>query len=362
MGTFCDCGFHSVCPLMRRIRGLRKLPDGREGLRGKLGLVLMGRAMLTSALSAPDPAAGHCWPTPPLETPGHSRASLGQSLVGSVLLYPGYWCPQVSLCALLGSVSQSCVSSGSSMVWLMLTSSKRAYAIPRSAAPRAPAPAAVHCWPVPPQETLRHSSGSVSVGFPGAQNGLFEPSEHLWWLWGLILNTISPLLPFCWGFPFALGRGVSLCGGIQHFPVDSCSAVSCCFGVLAEDECMSFYSAIYTTKVPLVSLIFLKRSLVFPILLFSSVSLHWSLRNAFLSLLAILWNSAFKWVYLSFSPLPLASLLSYLNCGIGEDSWESFGLQGDPSSQPQGNQPWIFIGRTDAGAETPKLWPPDEKN
>ena len=46
-----------------------------------------------------------------------------------------------------------------------------------------------------------------------------------------------------------------------------------------------------------------------PILLFSSISLHWSPRKAFLSLLAILWNSAFKWVYLSFSPLPLASLL-----------------------------------------------------
>ena len=42
------------------------------------------------------------------------------------------------------------------MVGLMATSSKRAYAIPRSVAPRAPAPAAVHWWPVPPQETLRH--------------------------------------------------------------------------------------------------------------------------------------------------------------------------------------------------------------
>ena len=55
-------------------------------------------------------------------------------------------------------------------------------------------------------------------------------------------------------------------------------------------------------------LIFLKRSLVLPILLFSSISLHWSLRKAFLSLLAILWNSAFKWEYLSFSPLLLDSL------------------------------------------------------
>ena len=29
---------------------------------------------------------------------------------------------------------------------------------------------------------------------------------------------------------------------------------------------------------------------------------------------------------------------------------------------PQGNQPWIFIGRTDAEAEISILWPPDVKN
>ena len=29
---------------------------------------------------------------------------------------------------------------------------------------------------------------------------------------------------------------------------------------------------------------------------------------------------------------------------------------------PKGNQPWIFIGRTDAEAETPISWPPDAKN
>ena len=29
---------------------------------------------------------------------------------------------------------------------------------------------------------------------------------------------------------------------------------------------------------------------------------------------------------------------------------------------PKGNQPWIFIGRTDAEAEAPVLWPPDVKN
>ena len=29
---------------------------------------------------------------------------------------------------------------------------------------------------------------------------------------------------------------------------------------------------------------------------------------------------------------------------------------------PKGNQSWIFIGRIDAEAETPILWPPDAKN
>ena len=51
-----------------------------------------------------------------------------------------------------------------------------------------------------------------------------------------------------------------------------------------------------------------------------------------------------------------------LNCGIGEDSWESFELQGDQTSQSKINQLWIFLGRTDAEAETPILWPPDVKN
>ena len=51
-----------------------------------------------------------------------------------------------------------------------------------------------------------------------------------------------------------------------------------------------------------------------PILLFSSISLHWSLRKAFLSLLAILWNSAFKWEYLSFSALLFTFLLFIAIC------------------------------------------------
>ena len=124
----------------RRIRYLWKLPDGRHWLRGKLGLVLMGRAMLSktliqfyvdrwrcvpsqlftwgqimvevitimatsfkrshahiATLSAPNPAADHSWPTPPPET---LTGKSGQSLVGSLLLSPGSWCAQGSVCAL----------------------------------------------------------------------------------------------------------------------------------------------------------------------------------------------------------------------------------------------------------------------
>ena len=116
--VFCDCGFHSVCLLMEKDKISWKLPNGRDWLRWKLGLFLMGGTMVsksliqfsadgqgcvpsllfdqtmlevmkimvtsfkrshacTTALSAPNPAAGHCWPMLPLETPGYSCASLG---------------------------------------------------------------------------------------------------------------------------------------------------------------------------------------------------------------------------------------------------------------------------------------------
>ena len=50
-----------------------------------------------------------------------------------------------------------------------------------------------------------------------------------------------------------------------------------------------------------------------------------------------------------------------LKCDV-EDSWESLGPQGDQTDNPKGNQPWIFIGRTDDEDEAPKLWSPDEKS
>ena len=54
--------------------------------------------------------------------------------------------------------------------------------------------------------------------------------------------------------------------------------------------------------------------------------------------------------------------LMFLNCGVGEDSWDSLGLQGDPISPSKRDQSWVFIGRTDAEAETPVLWPPHVKS
>jgi len=87
---------------------------------------------------------------------------------------------------------------------------------------------------------------------------------------------------------------------------------------------LSFIERFFVWNIHFVSLIFLKRSLVFPILLFSSMSLHWSLRTAFLSLLAILWNSSFRWVYLSFSPLLFAFLLFTAIYKASSDSYFAF--------------------------------------
>ena len=52
-----------------------------------------------------------------------------------------------------------------------------------------------------------------------------------------------------------------------------------------------------------------------------------------------------------------------LNCGIGEDLFESLlDCKEIQPVNPKRNQPWIFIGRTDAEAEAPILWSPDVKN
>ena len=57
-----------------------------------------------------------------------------------------------------------------------------------------------------------------------------------------------------------------------------------------------------------------------------------------------------------------AEELMLLNCGVGEDSWESLGLQGDPTSPFWSISSWVFFGRNDAKAQTPILWAPHAKS
>ena len=52
----------------------------------------------------------------------------------------------------------------------------------------------------------------------------------------------------------------------------------------------------------------------------------------------------------------------FLNCAVGEDLESPLDCEEIKTVNFQGNQSWIFTGRTDGEAETPKLWPPDEKN
>ena len=57
-----------------------------------------------------------------------------------------------------------------------------------------------------------------------------------------------------------------------------------------------------------------------------------------------------------------AEKLMLLNCGVGEDSWESLGLQGDPTCPFWRRSAQGIFGRNDAKAETPVLWPPHVKS
>ena len=185
------------------------------------------------------------------------------------------------------------------MVGLMVTSSKRAHAIPKSAAPRAPVPAADHRRPVPPQEMLKHSlyqslwgpwvlvhtrliwalwASLAGMGLDSKRE--FPPPTILQglllcpWKWGISSQLLQRLLSY-WGF-FDLGRGVSL--------LDRSSAVQ------------------------------------------------------------LLKNWCFWTVVLE------KTLESSLDCKEIQPV------------HPKGNQSWIFTGRTDVKAETPILWPPDVKN
>ena len=107
------------------------------------------------------------------------RASLGQSLVGSLLLSPGSWFAQVFVCALQEPVSpvlcnfcQLCDGVNGDILQEGLCHTQ-------VCCTQSPCPCSGHFWPVPLQETLKHSKAGLAQS-----------------LWGLLMHTrfcLSPL-------------------------------------------------------------------------------------------------------------------------------------------------------------------------
>ena len=110
---------------------------------------------------------------------------------------------------------------------------------------------------------------------------------------------------------------------------------------------LSFIVPIFAWNVPLVSLTFLKRSLVFPILLFPSISLHLSLFSHIYRCESCTTEKAECWRIDAFE------LWSWRRLKNPLDSKEIKPVN------PKGNQSWIFIESTDV--EAPTLQPPDTK-
>ena len=145
----------------------------------------------------------------------HRRLPDTHRQVGSLLLSPESWCTRFC-CALQACVSQSSVSSGGSGgVNGDLLQEDLCHTHSQSP-----------CLCGRPLLTCTSTGNAqtqfcLSVcGVPGSQcaQGLFEPSEHFWWEWGVILNMNLPLRSSFWGFSFALGREVSphSCSSAYH--------------------------------------------------------------------------------------------------------------------------------------------------
>ena len=131
----------------------------------------------------------------PPPTHASAEASLGQSLAGSLLLSPGSRGAQICVCV---CCTQSPCLCGRPL--LNCTSTAR------------------HT------QTIKGRSGSVSVASPGVHRVLFDPSEHLWQVCGLILNASFPShclaeassLPLNMGYLFLVGSNILLSMVVQQ--------------------------------------------------------------------------------------------------------------------------------------------------
>ena len=179
----------------------------------------------TATLSASNPAAGHRWPMSLPETPGHSQASLGQFLPGSLLLSSGFWYAPGSVCALqesvspvlckfwqfYGGVNGDLLQEGLGHTQVYYTQSPCPLSSPL-----------LTCTSSGDTQTQFYLS-LCGVSASWCTQGMFKPFVHLWWAQGLILDTILPLLLSCWGFSFALERGVGphSNSSAMHLPLQS---------------------------------------------------------------------------------------------------------------------------------------------
>ena len=157
----------------------------------------------TAALSAPSLQQA-------TTDPRLQQRLLDQSLVGSLLLSPGSWCAQGSVCALQESVSpvlckfwRLCGGVNGDLLQEGLCHAQ-------VCSTQSPCPCGsplLTCTSTGDTQT-QFCLSPCGVSGSWCTEALFEPSECLWREWGLILNGNSPLLPSRWGFS-ALGCGVS---------------------------------------------------------------------------------------------------------------------------------------------------------
>ena len=164
--------------------------------------------------SVPQSCSRPPWPTPLLETPGYSQARLGQSFVGSLILYPGSWCTRFCLCPpriyfpvlgkfwqLYGGVNGDLLQEGLCHTQVCCTQSPCTNGSPL-----------LTCTSIGDAEAQFCLS---LCGVPGSwcAQGLCELSEPLWQEWGLILNANFPLYHFSEASPLPLDIGYLLSAG-----------------------------------------------------------------------------------------------------------------------------------------------------
>ena len=131
--------------------------------------------------------------------PVDSQGCPDQSLVGSLLLSPGYWCTQSSVCALQKSVSPVLCKLWRLYGGVQGDLLKEGLCHNQVCCTQSPCPCSSLLL-------TQSATGDTQTQFclslcrvSGSRciQGLFEPSEHLWQVWGLILNMILSLLPSC---------------------------------------------------------------------------------------------------------------------------------------------------------------------